>query len=88
MSSGVKKIFLLLILVVAILIAGGWFLNTALPNVITGASGAVEKSIKAGTGMDLEINGDGSIGQGSAKTDNSVAMGNGNAVQGFDSSTN
>ena len=84
MSSAVKKILIVLITIVAIVVVGGFILNTALPNGILGVTGAFEQSIKAATGFSIDLNGDGTVGLANTKTDSSAATGNGNVVEGFD----
>lgn len=92
----VKKIFILLITVVALVAIGALVLNVLLPNATTQMVNAVENMIYNATGMSFDFNGDGTggtagtasggdftsgaINDTSSYTDNSAGGGN---VQGF-----
>lgn len=55
----VKKIFIILITIVACVILGALVLNVLMPNVVTQVVNAVEQSIYSGTGISMDLNGDG-----------------------------
>lgn len=55
----VKKIFIILISVVACLFIGAFVLNTLLPNAVSTGINTIEGAIQNGTGIKLDINGDG-----------------------------
>ena len=59
----VKKIFILLITVVACVIIGAFVLNVLLPNVTTALVDSVEDMIYNATGMNFDFNGNGSFGE-------------------------
>lgn len=63
----VKKIFIILITVVACVIIGAFFLNTLMPNAVNGVVNAVEDSIYSATHLSIDLNGDGSDVQALAK---------------------
>lgn len=54
----VKKIFIILITVVACVIIGAFFLNTLMPNAVNGVVNAVEDSIYSATHLSIDLNGD------------------------------
>lgn len=83
----IKKIFTILITVVVFLVISAFILNTALPNALSGVTNAIENGIKAGTGIEIDFNGDG-VGKTTAtgaKQDKVVTDGAG--VGGFDGFT-
>lgn len=55
----VKKIFIILISVVACLVIGAFVLNTILPNALATGINTIEGAIRNGTGIQIDINGDG-----------------------------
>lgn len=58
----VKKIFIILITIVACVILGAFLLNVLMPNAVTQVVNAVEQSIYSGTGISMDLNGDGTRG--------------------------
>lgn len=60
---GVKKIFIVLITVVACVIIGALVLNTLLPNVTTALIDSTEDMIYKATKMDFDFNGNGNTGK-------------------------
>lgn len=66
----VKKIFTILIIVVACVVVGALVLNVLLPNVATSMVNAVEGMVYRATGLDFDWNNDGT--SGSAKNNDSV----------------
>ena len=54
-----KKIFIMLITVVACVMIGAFVLNVLMPNFITTAVNLVEQQLFNATGMKLDLNGDG-----------------------------
>ena len=58
MSSSVKKIFILLITVVALIAIGAFILNVFMPNVMASVFNAVDTAIYDATGIALDLNGD------------------------------
>lgn len=63
----VKKIFVLLITIVACVIIGAFTLNLLLPNVVTTVVNATESMIFKATGLDFDFNNDGVFGSGLGK---------------------
>lgn len=59
MSGSVKKVFMVLIIVVACVLVGAFLLNILLPNVTKGMVNAVEGMIENATGIKMDFNGDG-----------------------------
>lgn len=59
---GVKKIFILLITIVACVSIGAFVLNILLPNVTETLVDATEKMVYNATGMDFDWNGNGKSG--------------------------
>ncbi len=59
----VKKIFILLITVVACVIIGALVLNVLLPNGTTAIIDATEQQLANGTGMSFDFNGNGQAGE-------------------------
>jgi hypothetical protein len=55
---GVRKIFVVLVTIVACVIIGALVLNVLLPNVTTGIINAAEDMIFNATGMSFDFNGD------------------------------
>lgn len=68
----VKKIFIMLITIVACVILGAFVLNVLMPNVVTTVINAVEQQIWRATGLSFDFNNDGNTGG---------AMGQSNAGQ-------
>ena len=60
----VKKIFVLLITVVALVMVGALILNILLPNVAVALVDAVEGMIFNATGMEFDFNNNGNVGSG------------------------
>lgn len=72
MSSSVKKIFTVLIVMVACVMIGALVLNILLPNVATTVVDALEGMVHNATGMTFDWNGNGTTGDsgGTTYTDN------------------
>lgn len=68
MSSSVRKIFTVLIVVVACVLIGAFVLNMLLPNVTKTLINAVEDMIFKATGMSFDFNADGTSGTGGNNT--------------------
>lgn len=91
---GVRKIFIVLITIVACVILGAFVLNTLMPNVVTQMINAVEGMIFNATSLSFDFNGDGVVGaetDGAFGTDENLVEGNqddytGN-LAGFDAAT-
>jgi len=85
----VKKIFILLITIVACVMVGALVLNVLMPNVMTTLVDSVENMIYNATGMSMDFNGNAkSGGKGTAKKGQSVDANegaNGANVDGFKS---
>lgn len=64
----VKKIFIVLIGVVAVVILGAFVLNILMPNVVVQLVDAVEDLIFSATGMSFDFNANGTIGDAAART--------------------
>lgn len=64
----IQKIFMTLIIVIVCLIVGALVLNVIMPNVLTQMVNAVEGAIYSGTGMNFDLNGDGTKGAGYSNT--------------------
>jgi len=58
----VKKIFFMLITIVACVLIGAFFLNLILPNALTQLVNASEDMLYNATGMSFDFNGDGDAG--------------------------
>ena len=76
---GVKKIFVVLITIVACVIIGAFTLNILLPNVTTSIVDATEDMVHNATGMSFDWNGNGNDG---------VTDGTGNAISNTTDKTN
>ena len=61
----VKKIFTILITIVACVVIGAFILNLVMPNAITGVASSVENMIFKASGISLDLNGDGNGGKNS-----------------------
>lgn len=61
---GVRKIFIVLITIVACVIIGAFTLNLMLPNVVTTMVNATESMIYKATGLDFDFNNDSTYGSG------------------------
>lgn len=88
MSDSVKKIFIVLIVVVACVMIGALVLNVLMPNVMVTVVDSVENMINRATGMSVDFNGNGVKGDDKGTTGNTVSVnnaknGNGNAVKGY-----
>lgn len=59
----VKKVFIVLITVVALVVLGAFALNSLMPSVTTQMVNAVEDQIYKGTGLSFDFNKDGHAGQ-------------------------
>lgn len=68
----VKKIFIMLITIVACVILGAFVLNTLMPNVVTTVINAVEAQIWRATGLSFDFNADGQIGSGNGQTNGNL----------------
>lgn len=83
----VKKIFIILITVVACVMLGALILNILMPNVMTSVVDSVENMVYNATGMKMDFNGNGN-GAGTGKKAKEKAVGSkegadGKAVDGF-----
>lgn len=74
----VKKIFIVLITVVACVMVGALVLNILMPNVMVTLVDSVENMIFRATGMSLDFNGNGISGDKKGKTGNTQDVANGN----------
>ena len=88
MSDSVKKIFIILIVVVACVMIGALVLNVLMPNVMVTLVDSVENMINRATGMSVDFNGNGVKGDDKGNIGNTVSVnnaknGNGNAVKGY-----
>lgn len=88
MSDSVKKIFIVLIVVVACVMIGALVLNVLMPNVMVTVVDSVENMINRATGMSVDFNGNGVKGDDKGNTGKTVSVnnaknGNGNAVAGY-----
>lgn len=63
MSENVKKIFLVLITIVACVLIGAFLLNVLLPNTTTTTVDAVEDMIYKATGLSFDLNKNGKYGR-------------------------
>lgn len=83
----VKKIFVILITIVACVIIGAFTLNILLPNVTTSLVDAAEDMVYNATGMSFDWNGNGNdgatSGTGTPKTNSTDKTNTGAGVQGF-----
>lgn len=82
---GVKKIFTVLITIVACVLIGALVLNVLLPNVTAQVINAAEDMVYRATGLTFDFNGDGNVGD-SSKGDTSTPGGSGDVygdVEGF-----
>ena len=83
----VKKIFIILITVVACVMVGALVLNVLMPNVMTTVVDSVENMVYRATGMSMDFNGNnkgaGTKGNASAKCLGAETGANGGAVSGF-----
>lgn len=66
---GVKKIFTVLITIVACVLIGALVLNVLLPNVTAQVINAAEDMVYRATGLTFDFNGDGNVGDGGSKGD-------------------
>lgn len=79
----VSGIFKILIIVVACIIVGGILLNVLLPNGLNSIVGWMESGVKAATGSNFDLNGDGSIGTPTAQQDTTGSGADGANVTGY-----
>ena len=63
MTGAVTKIFILLIAVVICVVVGAFLINIIMPNALQTMSNAVEGGVYSATGVNIDINGDGTNGQ-------------------------
>jgi hypothetical protein len=90
----VKKIFILLITIVACVMVGALILNVLMPNVTGAMVNSVEHMVFSATGMNFDFNGDGVNGKAKQNTakKNKVAGAkegaNGASVDGFEKGKN
>lgn len=86
----VKKIFVILITIVACIIIGAFLLNTLLPNATNAVIDAVEDSIYKSTHFEFDLNSDGDVGTtdrqygGEAGTTEEIEDSTGAGVEGWD----
>ena len=81
----VKKVFVILITIVALVVLGAFVLNSLMPSVTTQMVNAVEDQIYKGTGLSFDFNRDGHSGQNNKSYDTSTDMEETAAgVDGFD----
>lgn len=88
LPMSVKKIFIILITVVACVMLGALILNVLMPNVMTTIVNSVENMVYNATAMSFDFNGDGkSGGKGTQttkyKVDDNEGAGDGDKVDGF-----
>ena len=69
MSSTVKKIFITLITIVALVALGAFILNIVMPNATKQMVNTVERMVYKGTGIELDLNGDGTTGKNASTTE-------------------
>lgn len=87
----VKKIFIILITVVACVMIGALLLNVLMPNIMTSVVDSCENMLYNATGMSMDFNGNGKVGgKGTAKVGQNVDdnrgtkdIAQGRAVDGF-----
>ena len=88
LPMSVKKIFIILITVVACVMIGALLLNVLMPNVMTSVVDSVENMVYNATGMKMDFNGN-KAGAGSGnvaaekKVDDNEGAGKNEAVSGF-----
>lgn len=86
---GVRKIFIVLVTIVACVILGAFVLNTLMPNTVKSISSATEDMIFKATGMGLDLNGDGTAGSAhngaysATVNDSTAGIAGGNTVTGY-----
>ena len=68
----VKKIFTILITIVACVIIGAFLLNIVMPNAINGVTTSIENMIFKATKLQLDLNGDGTKGNNVTAVDSKV----------------
>ena len=81
----VAGIFKILVIVVACIIIGGILLNVLLPNAMNSIVGWMESGVKAATGADFDLNGDGNIGTPNMQQNQAGDGSDGAGVGGYDS---
>lgn len=74
MSGSVKKIFTVLIIMVACVMVGALVLNVLLPNVSTSLIDSLEQMVYNATGMQFDWNGNGAGGESGGGTDFQAGM--------------
>lgn len=83
----VKKIFIILVTIVACVVIGAFTLNILLPNVTTSLVDATENMVYNATGMDFDWNGNGNSGSnpttGNPQTNTNDQTNTGVGVDGF-----
>lgn len=70
----VKKVFVILITIVALVVLGAFVLNSLMPSVTTQMVNAVEDQIYKGTGLSFDFNKDGHSGQNNKSYDTNTDM--------------
>ena len=76
----VKKIFVILITVVACIAVGAFVLNVLMPNVMATVFNAVDTAIYDATGIALDLNGDGVNGSTKLSTNSTSKVGTANGT--------
>lgn len=71
---GVRKIFIILITIVACVVLGAFVLNILMPNTTTALVNSVESMIFNATGMTFDFNGDGTAGDGRSDFSNDTGI--------------
>lgn len=62
MSEGVRKIITVLIVMVVCVVVGALVINVIAPNAVRAVVGGVEAGIHSATGLNVDLNGDGTAG--------------------------
>lgn len=83
MSGSVKKIFIVLIVMVACVMIGALVLNVLLPNIADTIVDALETMVYNATGMEFDWNGNGNTGAGGGTTFTDAVGGNAQDQEGL-----
>ncbi len=83
----VKKIFIMLITIVACVILGAFVLNVLMPNVVTTVVNSVENMIYNASGLKLDFNGDGTANISGTKDQGGARKDGTGTIEGTDQST-
>lgn len=85
-----KKVFITLITIVALVVVGAFVLNVIMPNTVTTMVNTVEGMVYNATGLHMDFNGDGDVGTvteddtiGNADIEDNSGAESGQGVEGF-----